>query len=192
MRGCLGIILALLMAGCGMFADRPRPAAAPPALASAADQPAAAATAGQYAGVEVSWEDRADLQSPAREASMLSDAIMAELQKRDMSHRQAEQSLRVRIMEVLLRPGGRMQTASSVLNARVYVLAADGSEAMEFPPAYLADGYRQKLADRRTATGSAVSALCATACRQFATAISELICSMRTCIDMNNGNNGLV
>ncbi len=133
MRGCLGIILALLMAGCGMFADRPRPAAAPPALASAADQPAVAATAGQYAGVEVSWEDRADLQSPAREASMLSDAIMAELQKRDMSHRQAEQNLRVRIMEVLLRPGGRMQTASSVLNARVYVLAANGSEVWNFP-----------------------------------------------------------
>ncbi len=133
MRACLGIILALLMAACGMFADRPRPAAASPVLASAADQPAAAATDGQYAGVEVSWEDRADLQSPAQEASMLSETIMAELQNRDMSHRQAEQSLRVRIMEVLLRPGGRMKTGSSVLNARVYVLAADGSETWNFP-----------------------------------------------------------
>jgi len=133
MRGFLGIILALQMAACGMFADRPRPAAAPPALASVADQPAAAATTGQYAGVEVSWEDRADLRSPAQEANMLSETIMAELQKRDMSHSQAEQSLQVRIMEVLLRPGGRMKTGSSVLNARVYVLAADGSEAWNFP-----------------------------------------------------------
>ncbi|MBU1188986.1 MAG: hypothetical protein KKC01_08145 [Gammaproteobacteria bacterium] len=126
------LLIMLLTGGCGVFADRQRAEPIPPARVSAADQPLPAASAGQYAGIEVSWEDKAGLQSPANEARLLSAAVMTELRARDMSHRQAGQSLRVRIMEVLLRPGGRMKTATNVLNARVYVLAEDGSEVWNF------------------------------------------------------------
>jgi hypothetical protein len=128
------MLLALLLTvGCGVFADRQRPPATPPAVASASNQSQPAATDRQFAGVEVRWEDRANLKSPATEAGLLSEAVMKELRRRDMSHRQAAQNLRLRVMEVLVRPGGQMKTATNVLNARVYVLAEDGSEAWNFP-----------------------------------------------------------
>lgn len=128
------MLLALLLAaGCGVFADRQRASATPPAVASASNQPQPAASAEQYSAVEVRWEDRANLQSPATEASLLSEAVMTELRRRDMAHVQASNKLRVRMMEVLLRPGGQMKTGTSVLNARVYVLNEAGSEQWNFP-----------------------------------------------------------
>jgi len=129
----LPTLLALLaLTACGLFADRQRPPSAPAAVVSATQQPEPVAGADQYADVEVSWEDRAGLQSPATEARLLSAAVLDELDRRNMSHRQAKQRLRVRMMEVLVRPGGQMKTATNVLNARIYVLAEDGSEAWNF------------------------------------------------------------
>ncbi len=127
------LMLLLSTGGCAVFADRQRAPAMPPAVASTTDQPPQAVSASQLASVEVSWEDRAGLQSPATEARLLSEAVMDALRQRGMVHPQADRSLRVRVMEVLLRPGGQMKTGTSVLNTRVYVLAADGSEDWNFP-----------------------------------------------------------
>lgn len=128
------MLMAMLMtAGCGVFADAKRQPPPAPAVASASQQQQHAAQVEQIASVEVSWEDKSTLRAPATEANMLSTAILQELRQRNMSHVQADRTLRVRVMEVLVAAGGQMKTGTSVLNARVYVLAADGSQLLNYP-----------------------------------------------------------